>query len=424
MTGDFIMDLLTVLGLNLIFILITAFGAQYIIAEYLPAYNKRFAKAAITIVAGFQIVFCMYFSHISTEHFIFDLRLIPIVLGGLYGGPIVSIILFIIAFAARIPFGGSGIWVSFFNTLTITVFVSYISIFFREFPLAKKLFTVVGVAVSYTILIFLMKAAIFNSPSDLLFIIIYGVTLTLGIFIVTYFIEIIKQNNYLHKAMIKSDKIEVVSHLAASVSHEVRNPLTVTRGFLQMLKDPSIPEDKRLFYLTTAIEELDRAETIIKDYLTFAKPQSEITSSICIQEEIDKALELIIPYANHFSVKIKKDLMSGLYVSGEAPKFHQCILNIIKNGIEAMPEGGDLLIITREKENGLAAITIRDTGCGMSAKQLAKLGEPYYSTKAEKGTGLGMMVVYKIIHEMDGTVEVQSKQNEGTQFIITLPLSH
>jgi len=306
------MDLLTVLVINLIFILISTFAAQYIIAEHLSSFFKKYAKTFIILIAGIQIVFCISFSLIATEHFIFDLRLIPLVLGGLYGGPIVSVVLFLIAFAARIPFGGSGIWVSFFNTLTITVFVSYISVLFKEYPLSKKLCTVVGIAVSYTILIFLMKAAIFHEPSELWFIIIYGITLTAGIFIVTYFIEITKQNNYLHKAIIKSDKIEVVSHLAASVSHEVRNPLTVTRGFLQMLKDPSISEDKRLFYLNTAIDELDRAETIIKEYLSFAKPQSEITSAICVEEEIDKALELILPYANHFSVKIKKDLMTGL----------------------------------------------------------------------------------------------------------------
>ncbi|WP_423409532.1 ATP-binding protein [Heyndrickxia sp. MSNUG] len=418
------MDLLTVLVLNLIFILISTFAAQYFIAEHLSAFSKKYGKPLVILIAGIQIVFCMSFSLIATKNFIFDLRLIPLVLGGLYGGPVVSVVLFLITFAVRIPIGGSGIWISFFNTLTITVFVSYISVLFKEYPLAKKLCTVVGIAVSYTILIFLMKAAIFNDPSELWFIFIYGITLTAGIFIVTYFIEITKQNNYLHKAMIKSDKIEVVSHLAASVSHEVRNPLTVTRGFLQMLKDPSISEDKRLFYLNTAIDELDRAETIIKDYLSFAKPQSRITSTISVTDEIEKALELIVPYANHFSVKIKKDLMTGLYVSGEAPKFHQCILNIIKNGIEAMPEGGDLLISTREKENELVTIVIKDTGCGMSPKQLAKLGEPYYSTKAEKGTGLGVMVVYKIIHEMGGTIEVQSKLDEGTQFVITLPLSN
>ena len=416
------MDLLTVLVLNLIFILITTFAFQFIIVNRHTSLYRKYAKTLIIILSAMQILFCMSFTLIGNENFIFDLRLIPVALGGLYGGPIVSIVLFIIVSAARFPLGGNGIWVNFFNMLTITVFISYISIRFREYPLIKKLYTVVGIAISYTILIFLMKTAIFRDSSELKFVLIYGLTLTASIFLVTYFIEITKQNYFLHNAVINSEKIEVVSHLAASVSHEVRNPLTVTRGFLQMLKDQSIPEEKRLYYLNTAIDELDRAETIIKDYLAFAKPQSDITSSISVNNEIEKALELIIPYANHFSVNIKKDLMSGLHVTGEAPKFHQCILNIIKNGIESMPEGGDLLISSREKENGFASIVIKDTGCGMSARQLAKLGEPYFSTKAEKGTGLGMMVVYKIIHEMGGTIEVKSKLNEGSQFTITLPL--
>lgn len=417
------MDLLTVLVLDLIVILTTTFFFQFFIVERFPLFFQKYTKPLVILIAGLQIIFCITFSLISTVNFIFDLRLIPLVLGGLYGGPIVSITLFVITMAFRIPMGGSGIWVSFFNTLTITVFISYISIHFRQYALVKKLCTVAGIAVAYSILIFLMKAAIFKSPSDVLFILIYGFTLTAGILIVTYFVEITKQNHFLYNAMIKSDKVEVVSQLAASVSHEVRNPLTVTRGFLQMLKDPAIPEDKRLYYLNTAIDELDRAETIIKDYLTFAKPQSAITSAISVEREIEKALELIIPYANHYSVTIQKNLAAGLYISGESQKFHQCILNIIKNGIEAMPEGGVLEITTREKLNGFVTIIIKDTGCGMSHQQLSKLGEPYFTTKAEKGTGLGMMVVYKLINEMGGSIEVTSKLKEGSQFTINLPLT-
>ncbi|MBT2681227.1 two-component sensor histidine kinase [Bacillus sp. ISL-35] len=416
------MDLLTVLVLNLIFILITTFVFQYIIINKFKTLYQRHAKPLIVLLAGSQIVFCMTFTLMINRDFIFDLRLIPVVVGGLYGGPIVSILLFMVVGLVRIPLGGDGVWVNFFNMLTITVFTSYISLKFRSFPLAKKLYTVVAVAISYTLLIFLMKAAVFKNPNDIQFMVIYGVTLTVGIFIIVYYIEIMKQNLVLHNAVIKSDKIEVVSQLAASVSHEVRNPLTVTRGFLQMLKDPSIEEEKRLYYLNTAIDELDRAETIIKDYLTFAKPQSGTASSICVKTEIEKALELIIPYANHFSVSIKKDLMEGMNISGEASKFHQCILNIIKNGIEAMPNGGDLVISCRETEGRQVTISIKDTGCGMTPQQLARLGEPYFSTKAEKGTGLGMMVVHKIIDEMNGRIEVKSKLEQGTIFKIDLPL--
>lgn len=422
MTGDLEMDLLTVLVLNLIFILITTFVFQYVIIYKFKTLYQKHAKPLIVLLAGTQIVFCMTFTLMFNSHFMFDLRLIPVVVGGLYGGPIVSILLFMIVDLVRIPMGGNGVWVNFFNMLTVTVFISYISLKFRNFPLTKKLYTVVAVAISYTILIFLMKTAVFNDPSDPHFMVIYGITLSVGIFIIVYYIEIMKQNLVLHNAVIKSDKIEVVSQLAASVSHEVRNPLTVTRGFLQMLKDPSIEEEKRLYYLNTAIDELDRAETIIKDYLTFAKPQSGIASSISVKNEIEKALELIVPYANHFSVSIKKDLIEGMYISGEASKFHQCILNIIKNGIEAMPNGGDLVISCSTTETKQATISIKDTGCGMSQQQIARLGEPYLSTKAEKGTGLGMMVVYNIINEMNGSIEVKSKLEHGTIFKIDLPL--
>ncbi|RSD29192.1 ATP-binding protein [Mesobacillus subterraneus] len=418
------MDLLTVLVLNLIFILLTTFAFQYILVIRFTNLYMKFPKFLISLLSTIQILFCISFPMTGNENFIFDLRLIPVVVGGLYGGPIVSIILFVVVVLARIPIGGSGVWVNFFNMLTVTVFISYISIRFRAFSLTKKLYTVFGIALCYSILIFLMKGEIFKDPSNLSFMLIYGLTLTIGILIVTYYIEIIRQNYFLQNAVIKTDKIEVVSHLAASVSHEVRNPLTVTRGFLQMLKDPSIEEEKRLYYLNTAIDELDRAEMIIKDYLTFAKPHSDIASSILVKEEIEKALELILPYANHFSVKIQRDLATGLTITGEVSKFHQCILNIIKNGIEAMPNGGDLFISTRERENGFASIVIKDTGCGMSPAQIDKLGEPYFSTKAEKGTGLGMMVVYKIIHEMGGSVEVMSIPGEGTQFTISLPLHH
>lgn len=89
-----------------------------------------------------------------------------------------------------------------------------------------------------------MKATVFEELSNFAFMLLYALTLTGGIYIVTYYIEIMLQNRLLHNAVIKSDKIEVVSQLVMSVSHEVRNPLTVTRGFLQMLKDPTIDEKK------------------------------------------------------------------------------------------------------------------------------------------------------------------------------------
>lgn len=417
------MNLITVSAINLIFILISTFIFIYFFIERFSIFYIRFRKAAITGLAGIQIVFCIETSFLASNQFMYDLRLIPMMLGGLYGGPVVSMVLFLVTALARFLSGGPGSWLSFFNTLTITVYVTYISTKFITFSLLKKFGVVSGITLSFSTLLFLMKAVIFHQPTNLSFILLYSFAHIIGAIIVTYLIELTKQNYYLHDVIIQSDKTEVVSHLAASVSHEVRNPLTVTRGFLQLLKEPALPEDKRLYYLSTAMDELDRAERIIKDYLTFAKHHPNDPSSFEIKEEIEKVLELLYPYANNHSVRFIKNLTSGLYVNGDYAKFQQCILNLVKNGIEAMPDGGDLLICCYQKVDHSIFIFIEDTGYGMSESQLANLGKPYFSTKSEQGTGLGMMVVYKIIQEMDGEIEVKSKLDEGTRFLITLPLS-
>jgi len=190
-----------------------------------------------------------------------------------------------------------------------------------------------------------------------------------------------------------------------------------------MLKDPTIPEEKRQFYLDTAIDELDRAEVILKDYLSFSKPQHHRVSILNVKSEIEKSLELLSPYANHNSVKVIKNLAEGLYINGDAAKFQQCLLNILKNGIEAMPNGGSLTVHAKQSATSQnIRIDIEDTGIGMSTSQMAKLGEPYFSTKKEKGTGLGMMVAFKILKEMNGYVDSSSEVNKGTRFTLRFPL--
>lgn len=247
------------------------------------------------------------------------------------------------------------------------------------------------------------------------------ITQTIGTLIIAYTAELIIENYHLDTALMKNEKMEVVSQLAASISHEVRNPMTVTRGFLQLLKDPDIDEAKRTYYLETALEELDRAESIISDYLTFAKPHLNEMVKLSAKEEIRKAIVLITPYANHYSVEVIEKLRDHLYIIGDSAKFQQCLLNLLKNSVEAMSNGGILHITTNEKEKNLI-LQIADTESGMTPDQLKRLGEPYFSTKEGTGTGLGMMVVYRIIESMDGTIRAESKVNKGTQFTIRLPL--
>ena len=166
---------------------------------------------------------------------------------------------------------------------------------------------------------------------------------------------------------------------------------------------------------------MDRAESIIADYLTFAKPSLEHLKPLKLSKEIDYIVQILNPYATMRNIIIQVEREDDhLHIFGDKKELRQSLINIIKNGIESMEPGGKL-IVHLKKVNENAIIIIEDTGKGMSKKQMEKLGTPYYSTK-DKGTGLGTMVAFSIIKAMKGEIEVESKIGEGTCFTISIPL--
>jgi len=211
----------------------------------------------------------------------------------------------------------------------------------------------------------------------------------------------------------------VVSHLAASIAHEVRNPLTTARGFMQLLGEMKDADERQKEYISISLQELERADSIIRDYLTFAKPAPENMEELEIKEEIEKSLQLIEPLASMNGVQLKKEI-NACSLKGNRGMFQQVLINTLKNGIEAMPNGGELTI-TCFKKYSTIKITIKDEGIGMTEEQKNRLGEPYFSSKDAKGTGLGMMVVYRIVETMKGKVSVTSEQGKGTVITLLFP---
>ncbi|UPG63987.1 sensor histidine kinase [Metabacillus endolithicus] len=275
---------------------------------------------------------------------------------------------------------------------------------FLNSNLSKKLETMVYVTIVFTIFLF-----VFTNKEEIITIhtIMMLFSPTVAIFVVGYIFESIRETISLRQKIIKTEKSEVVSQLAASVSHEVRNPLTVTRGFLQLvLESDTIEKEKRDEYIKLAIDELDTASNIINDYLTFAKPAPAYWELLDIGIHLKHIEDIISSYANMNSVGIESDLVTCV-IQGNKQQFQQCFLNITKNCIEAMPDGGTLNIYTSIL-NKHVLIEISDTGIGMSQEQINRIGEPYFSTK-EKGTGLGMMVVFSIIKGMKGSISIESK---------------
>jgi two-component system, sporulation sensor kinase B len=405
--------------LNLFFILLPIFVIPLWMEE--RNISEKIKRHILTASAAIAIIFCITFPVNFDSEYLFDLRQIPFWLGGLYGGPLASVFLCIVTVGYRSLFGGKGFIITIISAIFQTVISVLLSKKFITLSSKQKiLLSFVLSAFSGMLMIIMVRLLYDVSDSFWTMWLVYLPIQPLSMLLTCYLREALQANIEVRKRIIRAEKMEVVSHLAASISHEVRNPLTASRGFMQLLEQHHLPLEKRKEYIRIAIEELDRAEAIITDYLTFAKPAPECVEKLNVKTEIERVIDILRPLANMNSVEIQTSLIP-FNVKGEREKFQQCLLNIMKNAIEAMPSGGLLdIYVSLDKNNVL--IRISDTGVGMTEEQIERLGEPYFTTKGTKGTGLGMMVVYRIIESMNGTIKITSEVNKGTQVSVYLPL--
>ncbi|RXT07139.1 PAS domain-containing sensor histidine kinase [Ammoniphilus sp. CFH 90114] len=221
------------------------------------------------------------------------------------------------------------------------------------------------------------------------------------------------------KLLIDSEKLSVAGELAASIAHEIRNPITAIKGFLQLMDKKT--ENQSYFEIIDS--EMNRIELILNELLLLAKPQviKLEEKNICIP--LEQSIALLSAQANMNSVVVKNDYEPDDYILlCEENRLKQVFINVIKNAIDAMPNGGQLTIQLRKlDEIGKLLIRFIDQGCGIPQNVLLRIGEPFYTTK-EKGTGLGFMVCKSIIEDHNGEINVSSEVNKGTTVEITLPL--
>ncbi|ADU32482.1 ATP-binding protein [Evansella cellulosilytica] len=383
----------------------------------LMTYRKK--KWIYIISASLAIISCMSFPIPVMDGYFFDLRLVALTIAGLYGGIPSILILGGVIIICRFIIGGLGATATIIVITLLTILLSTMYKSFNQSTRTKKV--ILGTALSLTaaILALLNSIFIFSMPFSATLFFLYIILTIISTALLIYFSEVFNESLFINKRLAKAEKLEVVSHLASSVSHEVRNPLTVVKGFLQLMMQNDLPDSQRKGYLKIAIDEVNRANEIISDYLTFAKPAPENVKTLNIKEEIQHTLNLILPLANMKGVKVETEL-EEVYTKGDDQLFQQCLLNITKNCIEAMPATGTLKI-NAEITNEQIMLIISDNGKGMTKEQLARLGEPYFTTKGSEGTGLGMMVAIKIIASMNGKLSVKSEVNKGTNFYIRLP---
>ncbi|WP_079509457.1 sensor histidine kinase [Mesobacillus jeotgali] len=233
-------------------------------------------------------------------------------------------------------------------------------------------------------------------------------------------IEDIFERTKLQQELQRAEKMNAIGQLAASVAHEIRNPMTVVKGFLQIFLSKDMSEEEHT-YLKLMIEELNRAETIINDYLSLAKPDVGTLEIIEGREMAEQVMDLMSSYAMMSkNISLHTEIKEQVNIKGNKSELKQVLINILKNGIEAMNSGGKLSM-TLEKQGGFGVFIIEDTGIGMTAEELSRLGTAFYSLK-ERGTGMGLMVCYQIVERMKGQIKVSSIKGEGTTFEIMVPI--
>ena len=221
------------------------------------------------------------------------------------------------------------------------------------------------------------------------------------------------------EVLIQTKKLMAVGELAASIAHEIRNPLTSIKGFLQLMKQNNNNLDSSYFEIMA--DELSRIEMITGELLVLAKPQAKDFKITQIENIIHDVSMLISSQALIYNVEVKKDVQPLPKIKGVENQLKQVLINLIKNAIEASPSGGEVMIKAALIDETSINIKIIDQGHGIPKEFLDKLGTPFYTTK-EKGTGLGLMTTIKIIQEHNGTIEFVSEPNSGTTVEIRLPV--
>ena len=217
----------------------------------------------------------------------------------------------------------------------------------------------------------------------------------------------------------QSEKLSMVGQLAAGAAHEIRNPLTVIYGFMQLLQQQLPEQERDRYYLPLILKEIERVNQIVTEMLMLSKPSIPNYREVYLAELLHSILPLMNAEAMLHGIQIVNRCSPDTKIHVDMEQFKQILLNLMKNSIEAMSEGG-VLTIESHIDSSSVHITVKDTGVGISPEYLVRIFDPFFSLK-EKGTGLGLPISRRMVENHGGNLEVTSKIGEGTEIVITLP---
>ncbi|MDN4075721.1 ATP-binding protein [Fictibacillus terranigra] len=377
------------------------------------------AKLLYGGIAGVCALLCMAYPIETLRDSFFDLRNVPIVVVTLYAGWLPGAICTIVVSVARLLLGGQFAVIGVVLALVAYIIGAAYKGFFSGDK--KKWRAAIVLGAVYTIIyMMIIHYEMDFLPGD--FYLVYFICFHVSFFSTILLIERLAAINMRLEETAYLDKLSVVGQMAAAIAHEVRNPLTTVRGLIQFLAKDT--EDKKLEeFAPLILDELDRTNKIITDYLTLVKPGKPNLKNLNLNVLIHDTLSLLRPYGYlHNTAILFKETGENEQIVADEQHVKQCLINIIKNAIEST-EGKEGLITIYKHSISKDSITlaIEDNGKGMSEQELQQIGLPFYTTKT-KGTGLGTMIISRLIRDIGGSVRYESRPEKGTKALLSLPL--
>ncbi len=219
----------------------------------------------------------------------------------------------------------------------------------------------------------------------------------------------------------RADRLSALGELSAGMAHEIRNPLSSIKGAVEILKDDYGPEETKYEFIQILLKETDRLNHIVEEFLAFARPKQPEFEPSDVNEAVESVLALTEQEAKKAGIQVVKKLDRAIGKRGlDASMLKQAFLNLVLNGIQAMPRGG-LLTVESGLRGDVIEVKISDTGGGISEENRKKLFTPFFTTK-RNGTGLGLAITYRIIENHRGMIDVASEPGKGAAFTVRIPI--
>ena len=240
---------------------------------------------------------------------------------------------------------------------------------------------------------------------------------------------VLRQLKTTQQGLIRTEKLSSLGQMAASIAHEVNNPLAGVLTYTQLLEKKiaggKYDEETAQEYLSKMETELIRSTKLIRSLLDFARQSPPSMRPVSINDVITKSLEIASHSAKLQHIEVRQELALQLpEIMADFDQLQQVFINLIINAIQAMPDSGTLKLTTW-LENNLIYAEVKDTGCGISEENMYSLFTPFFTTKdANKGVGLGLAVAHGLIENHKGRINVESTEGEGTTFTVILPVKN